>query len=60
MLWEKTLGGPIQNSTITYAVNGKQYIAVLTGEGVLTGGLIAQAKIKPTRRYNALYVFALP
>ena len=32
MLWEQTLGGPIQNSTITYAVNGKQYIAVLTGQ----------------------------
>ena len=32
MLWEQTLGGPIQNSTITYAVNGKQYVAVLTGQ----------------------------
>ncbi len=60
MLWEQTLGGTIQNSTITYAVNGKQYVAVLTGEGLLTGGLIQQAGIKPTRSYNALYVFALP
>ena len=37
MVWETTLGGTIQNSTITYAVNGKQYIAVLTGEGLMTG-----------------------
>jgi hypothetical protein len=28
ILWETTLGGTIQNSTITYAVNGKQYVAV--------------------------------
>jgi len=60
MLWEQTLGGPVQNSTITYAVNGKQYIAVLTGSGALSGGLMDQAGIKPNRAYNALYVYALP
>ena len=46
MLWEPTLGGSIQNSTITYAVNGKQYIAVMSGEGLLTGGIITQAGIR--------------
>jgi alcohol dehydrogenase (cytochrome c) len=60
MLWEQTLGGPVQNSTITYSVNGKQYIAVLTGSGALSGGLMDQAGIKPNRAYNSLYVFALP
>lgn len=60
ILWEQTLGGTVQNSTITYAVNGKQYVAVLTGEGLITGGLINQAGIKPVRGYNSLYVFALP
>ena len=60
MVWETTLGGTIQNSTITYAVNGKHYIAVITGEGLMTGGLITQANLQPARRYNALYVFALP
>ena len=60
ILWEQTLVGAIQNSTITYAVNGKQYVAVFTGEGALTGGLIEQAGIQPTRRHNAVYVFALP
>ena len=60
ILWEQTLAGPIQNSTITYAVNGKQYVAVLTGEGLITNGLIQQAQITPNRGYNALYVFALP
>jgi len=60
ILWEQALGGMIQNSTITYAVDGKQYIAVLTGEGLVTGGLLTQAGLKPTRNFNALYVFALP
>lgn len=60
ILWEQTLGGMVQNSTITYAVNGKQYVAVLTGSGLITGGLLDQAGIKPNRNYNALYVYALP
>jgi len=60
VLWEQALGGPVQNSTITYAVNGKQYVAVLAGSGSLSGGLMDQAAIKPNRNYNALYVFALP
>ena len=60
VLWETNVGGPIQNSTITYAVNGKQYVAVFTGIGGITGGLIDQAQIKPNRAYNALYVFAVP
>jgi alcohol dehydrogenase (cytochrome c) len=60
VLWEQKLNGPVQNSTITYAVNGKQYVAVLTGVGLNTAGIIDQAGIKPNRTYNALYVFALP
>ena len=59
-LWETSLPGTVQNSTITYAVNGKQYLALLSGEGALSGGLIDQAGIKPTRRHNAVYVFGLP
>ena len=60
ILWETTLGGSIDNSTITYSVNGKQYVAVMSGEGLLTGGLITQAGISPARRHNEMYVFALP
>ena len=60
VLWEQKLNGPVQNSTITYGVNGKQYVAVLTGVGLNTAGIIDQAGIKPNRTYNALYVFALP
>jgi PQQ-dependent dehydrogenase (methanol/ethanol family) len=60
VLWETALNGPIQNSTITYSVNGKQYVAVFTGIGLNTVGIIDQAGIKPNRTYNALYIFALP
>jgi len=49
-------------STITYAVNGKQYVAVMTGEGQSgTAGLLAQVPgLKFPRGHNAIYVFALP
>jgi alcohol dehydrogenase (cytochrome c) len=63
VLWEETLPGPIANSTITYAVNGRQYVAVLTGDGGLTAGVIRWAKGMTTtvpRGANGLYVFALP
>jgi alcohol dehydrogenase (cytochrome c) len=62
ILWESILGDLIQNSTITYAVNGRQYVAVLTGAGgpatALPLGVVPE--IKPPRVSNAIYVFALP
>jgi alcohol dehydrogenase (cytochrome c) len=61
VLWQTVLPGSIQNSTITYAVNGKQYVAVLTGRGGITAGLITQANIQPPPpNTNGIYVFALP
>ena len=60
ILFQTRLPTSVQGFPITYAVNGKQYLAVFTGEGALTGGLIDQAQIQPTRRHNAVHVFALP
>ncbi len=61
VLWDEMLPGPIANSTITYAVNGRQYLAVLTGDGQLTAGVAAYNKaITSTRRVNTIQVFALP
>src|SRR6185369_4293719 len=31
VVWESIIGGPVTTSTITYAVNGKQYVAVMSG-----------------------------
>ena len=61
VLWETVLPGSIQNSTITYAVNGKQYVAVIAGRGALTAGVITQANIQPPpQNTNGIFVFALP
>jgi alcohol dehydrogenase (cytochrome c) len=59
ILWQTRLGGPIQNSTITYAVDGRQYVAVLTGLGAVTQSLFGRSGIDPERN-NAIHVFALP
>ncbi len=60
VLWETIVGGSVSVSTITYAVNGKQYVAVQTGDGQLTSSLLALTPdLKPPRGYNAIYVFAL-
>jgi hypothetical protein len=52
------------NSTITYAVNGKQYVMVFTGEGqsVSAGPLSVAQKSMPkaVRGHNSIFVFALP
>jgi alcohol dehydrogenase (cytochrome c) len=59
-LWETTLSGAIQNSTITYAVNGKQYVAVMTGGlGLVQSNLSKQAGIQPENK-GEIDVFALP
>ena len=62
ILWETILGGIIQTSTITYSVNGVQYVAVLTGDGASgTSGPLRQfPELKPPRGHNAIYAFALP
>ena len=65
VLWETEVGGMIVNSTISYAVNGTQYIMVYTGRGQsvtsgplgLTADALAPAAGAPQ---SAIYVFALP
>jgi alcohol dehydrogenase (cytochrome c) len=61
ILWESILGGVIQMSTISYAVDGKQYIAVMTGDGnSATRNPIKLAGLNVPRGQNAIYVFTLP
>lgn len=60
-LWETTLEGNISVSTITYAVKGKQYIAVMTGDNLKMAELLGEfPEIKTPRGHNAIHVFALP
>ena len=61
VLWEAVLGGTIQTSTITYAVDGRQYVAVLTGNGTSgTGTPASISGIEIVLEHNAVYAFALP
>jgi alcohol dehydrogenase (cytochrome c) len=61
MLWETILGGNVSVSTITYAVNGKQYLCVMTGDNLKVPELAAEVpELKTPRGHNAIYVFTLP
>ncbi len=64
MLWQGLVGGMVMNSVITYAVNGKQYVMIFTGEGqsVSAGplGLTQKSMPKAVRGHNSVFVFALP
>lgn len=60
-LWESILGGNVSVSTITYAVNGKQYVAVMTGDNPKVPELAAEVpELRVPTGNNAIYVFALP
>jgi len=59
-LWESILGGPVSVSTITYAVNGKQYVSVITGDNLAEPVLSRQSDTPLLQGHNAIYTFALP
>jgi alcohol dehydrogenase (cytochrome c) len=60
-LWESILGGNISVSTITYAINGKQYVCVMTGNNLKVPELSAEVpELKTPTGQNAIYVFSLP
>jgi alcohol dehydrogenase (cytochrome c) len=63
ILWQsEPLGATVQTSTITYAVDGRQYVAVIDAEGLLgPRALAATAGLTlPEHRGNSINVFALP
>ena len=56
ILWEVNLGSPVSGFPITYAVDGRQYVAVGTGYGRF---LDLTPELRPSFGNN-LFVFALP
>jgi alcohol dehydrogenase (cytochrome c) len=63
ILWQsEPLGATVQTSTITYAVDGKQYVAVINAESLLGAGRLASiaGATIPAHRANSINVFALP
>ena len=55
VLWEINLGSSVSGYPITYAVDGRQYVAVNTGAGSMN----LTPELRPSRG-TSLFVFALP
>ena len=55
VLWEVNLGSSVSGYPITYAVDGRQYVAVNTGAGSIN----LTPELRPGRGTD-LFVFALP
>jgi alcohol dehydrogenase (cytochrome c) len=64
ILWQTRLPTSPQGYPITYAVNGRQYVAVPAGGGGASWSSLITPELRPDIRRgqggNALYVFALP
>src|SRR5436309_4982381 len=60
VLWEINLGSPVTGYPVTYAAGGKQYVAVSTGNSLVSSGLNRLApELHPSEASN-VFVFALP
>jgi glucose dehydrogenase len=61
LIWQTRLPSQTVGGTITFSVNGKQYVAISAGGGALANlqvGMTPEADM--TSGSNAIYVFALP
>ncbi len=60
VLWDINLGSPVTGYPISYAVNGKQYVAVSVGNSLVSSGLNRLTpELLPSNSSN-IFVFALP
>ena len=60
VLWETSLGAQVTGHPVTFAVDGRQYVAVSTGRSNMTGGLARLTpEVVPGDSANKLFVFAL-
>ena len=63
ILWESRLGTSVQGHPVSYAIDGKQYIAVTTatwGTSPRTVPRLVAPDVRHPRTGNTLYVFSLP
>jgi alcohol dehydrogenase (cytochrome c) len=60
IMWEQNLGAPVSGFPVTFAVDGKQYVAVTTGPSLVANSTLRLTpELKPSNN-GQLYVFALP
>jgi alcohol dehydrogenase (cytochrome c) len=60
VLWEVNLGSAVTGFPMTFAANGRQYVAVSTGTSLATRGINALTPELHPSDTNTLFVFALP
>ncbi|MES1256391.1 MAG: PQQ-binding-like beta-propeller repeat protein [Acidobacteriota bacterium] len=63
VLWETRLATSVQGFPVTFSIDGKQYIGVLSGNGGSSPRRVPASiapDVHPSESGNALYVFALP
>ncbi|MCZ0952732.1 MAG: hypothetical protein OXJ56_09110, partial [Rhodospirillaceae bacterium] len=63
LLWETVVSAPVSGSAVSYAVGGRQYIAVAVGGGTASPerrALSIHTELNPPRDSPALFVYALP
>ena len=60
VLWEVNLGSSVTGYPISYAVNGRQYVAVSTGISLAGGGTSQLTPEVRASTGNNIFVFALP
>ena len=60
VLWEINIGSQVTGFPATYAVDGKQYVAVSTGSALAIRSLLALTPELRPGSGNNLFVFALP
>ena len=59
VLWDVNLGAEVSGYPVTFAVKGKQYVAVSTGSSLVSNAVNTLIGANPPK-VNAVYVFALP
>jgi PQQ-dependent dehydrogenase (methanol/ethanol family) len=60
VLWETNLGSPVSGFPITFAVDGKQYVAVAVGSSLVAGSAQRLTPEVKTTNTPGIFVFALP
>ena len=60
VLWQTRLPAQVTGGTVTYAIDGRQYIAIAAGGGFPGQGLGVTPEADAPSGSNAVYVFALP
>src|SRR5690606_22934900 len=60
VLWETNLGAPVSGFPISFAVDGKQYVAVATGNSLVSNSTNRLTPEIKTSSTGTLHVFALP